>query len=93
LICHSYEGLEPPFVGVAVNVAELPVQIEEEGVEIATEGATVAVTLIVIIFDVEGCAQEMLEVITQVTLSLLTSVEVVKVGAVSPPTFVPFTLH
>jgi hypothetical protein len=54
-------------VGFAVKVAELPVHTDVEGVDILTEGATVVVTVMVIEFEVEGCAHEMLEVITQVT--------------------------
>ena len=50
-----------------MKVAVLPAQTEDEGVEIVTEGATVAVTDIVITFEVEGWAHEILDVMTQVT--------------------------
>ncbi len=67
---HWYEGVPPPLVGVAVNVTLVPTQILLPGAAaMLTEGVTVAVTVIVMVFDVAvaGLAQEALEVITHST--------------------------
>ena len=64
-------------VGVAVNVTEVPAHIAPDGnEEIITAGVTVGVTVIVIMLDVAvtGLAHVALDVITQVTTSLLASV-------------------
>ena len=68
----------PPFVGVAVNVTLVPKQIVLPGFALmVTEGTTVAVTVIVIPFDVAvvGLEQASDEVITTVTISPFTNVE------------------
>ena len=65
----------PPLVGVAVNVTFVPIQIVLPGfATILTAGATVAVTVIVIPFDVAavGLAQASDDVITTVTISPFT---------------------
>ena len=62
----------PPFVGVAVNVTLVPVQIVLPGLAaILTDGVTVDVTAIVIPDDVAvvGLAQASDDVITTVTIS------------------------
>ena len=62
----------PPFVGVAVNVTFVPVQIVLPGLAaIVTDGATDPVIAIVIALDVAvaGLAQASDEVITTVTTS------------------------
>ena len=67
----------PPFVGVAVNVTLVPVQIVLPGLAaILTDGVTVDVTAIVIPDDVAviGLAQANDDVITTVTISPFTNV-------------------
>ena len=62
----------PPLVGVAVNVTLVPVQIVLPGFALmVTDGTTVAVTVIVIPFDVAvvGLTQARDDVITTVTTS------------------------
>ena len=62
----------PPFVGVAVNVTLVPVQIVLPGSALmVTDGVTDAVTTIVIAFDIAvvGLAQASDEVITTVITS------------------------
>ena len=75
---HWYEGVAPPFVGVAVNVAVVPEQIVFPGLAaMLTDGVTDPDTDIVIAFDVAvvGLAQASDEVITTVTTSPFTSPE------------------
>jgi hypothetical protein len=95
LTLHWYDGVSPPFTGVAVNVTEVPVQIGSAGrAEILTLTGTVGVTDIVTILEVAGLpvTQGAVEVIVTVTASLLTSVDVVKI-ALLVPAGSPFTLH
>ncbi len=54
-------------VGLAVNVGRSLVQTEVEGVVTVTEGATVDVTVIVIVFELDTCAHEMLGVMMHTT--------------------------
>ena len=66
----------PPFVGVAVNVTLVPVQIVLPGLAlILTDGTTVAVTVIVIPVDVAvaGLAHASDDVIATVTISPFTN--------------------
>ena len=73
---HWYDGLAPPFVGVAVNVTLVPLQIVVPGLAaILTDGVTIAFTVIVIAFDVAvaGDTQVAVEFITQVTTSPFTN--------------------
>ena len=66
----------PPLIGVAVNVTDVPVQIVFPGfAAILTDGVTVAVTTMLIAFDVAvaGLAHANDEVITQVTASPFTN--------------------
>ena len=68
----------PPFVGVAVNTTFVPVQIVLPGLAaMLTDGTTVAVTVIVIVFDVAvaGLAQPSDDVITTLTTSPFTNAE------------------
>ena len=80
-------------VGVAVNVAGVPLHIFVVGVLIVTAGVT-APTVIVIVLDVAvaGEAHAELDVITHVTVCPLVSAVVVNV-ALLVPAFVPFTFH
>ena len=82
-------------VGVTVNVTLVPVHIVLPGAAaMLTDGATAAVTAIVIEFEVAvvGFAQASDDVITTVTTSPLTSVELWKV-LLLVPAFTPFTFH
>lgn len=83
-------------VGVAVKVADAPTHIGLLPVvnAIATVGATLAVTVMVIVFEVAvaGTAQTAVEVITHVTICPFVNVVVVKV-ALFVPVFTPFTFH
>ena len=66
----------PPFVGVAVNTTFVPVQIVLPGLAaMLTDGTTVAVMIIVIVFEVAvvGLAQASDEVIITLTWSPFTS--------------------
>jgi hypothetical protein len=95
-ICHWNTGLLPPFNGTAVKVTEVPEQIEPEGLEVTeTDGTRLFTIEIVIEFEliVNGETHAALDVMMTLTTSLLLSVVVVKVEAVAPPTFVPFTCH
>lgn len=78
---HWYEGVVPPLVGVAVNVADDPVQsgFDPPVCEIATLGTTVVLTVIVTaeLVAVVGAAQVALLVNTQVTACPLVIVDVV----------------
>ena len=86
----------PPFVGVAVNVSELPehVGFVPEVNAIETEGATVVLTVTVIPFDVavDGDAQAAFDVMIQVTIWPLVKLLDVYV-ALFVPTLEPFTCH
>ena len=67
----------PPFVGVAVNVTDVPEQIAPDGAAtILTAGTSVGFTVIVIALDVAVgvLGQVALDVIIQVTISPFTSV-------------------
>lgn len=84
----------PPLVGVEVNVTLVPVQICPDGTaETDTDGVTVGVTDIVIVFEVAvvGETQAAFEVIITVTLSPLLNVVDVNVDPV--PALLPFTCH
>ena len=91
---HWYDGV-PPFVGVAVNVTDVPEQIVvPEPLAILTDGVTALFTVIVTLLEVavNGDAQDEFEVITQLTTSPLFNVVVVNV-ALFVPTFVEPTFH
>lgn len=96
LICHWYVGVVPPFVGVAVNVTDVPAQIAPAGLAaMETEGVTVGFTVIVIPEEVAvaDVGQATLLVITTVTTFPFVSVEDVNVDEVAPPTFDPLICH
>ena len=79
---------------MAVNVTDPPVQIDVVLETIDTDGITnVAVTVIGLLVAVTGLAQGSLLLIVTVTISPLFKVVVVKVNAVCPVTFTPFTFH
>ena len=86
----------PPFVGVAVNVTDVPVQVGlvPDVKATATLGVTLVVNVIVMLFDeaVKGLAHAELEVIVQVITSLFANEAFVYV-ALFVPTFVPFNFH
>ena len=67
---HWYEGVEPPLVGVAVNVTLVPEQIVVAVAEILMLTGRFGFTVMVMVFEVAGLpvAQVALEVITQVTV-------------------------
>ena len=68
--------MEPPFVGVAVNVTLVPAQMVLPGfAAMLTDGVTFAVTLIVIVFElaVDTVTQVNEEVITQEIRSPVTN--------------------
>ena len=93
--CHWYVGVVPPFVGVAVNTTDVPLQIAPDGLAATlTEGTTTGFTSIVIVLDVAvvGTAQEELDVNIHVTICPL--VNALEVYVVPPvPTLLPFTCH
>ena len=69
LTCHWYEGLVPPLPGVAVHVTAVPLQMVVAVAEMITVGATVPLTVIVIILllTIVGDAQVALLVIMTLT--------------------------
>lgn len=92
---HWYDGEAPPFVGVAVNVTDVPLHIVLPGLaEILTAGVTVVLTVIVIppLVAVVGEAQLALLVITQVIILPLAKAAFVYV-LLFVPTFTPFNFH
>jgi hypothetical protein len=95
LFSHWYVGVVPPFVAVAVIVILVPAQIAPGGTAaIITPAGKFGFTVIVILFDVAGDpdTQLALEVIIQVTTSLLFSAALVYVE-LFVPTLLPFTCH
>ena len=85
----------PPLVGIAVNMTLVPVHIVLPGAAaMLTDGATAPVTAMVIEFDVAvvGFAHASDDVITTVTTSPFTSVELWKV-LLLVPALTPFTFH
>ena len=84
----------PPFVGVAVNVTDVPGQMPLAEVAIITEGIGAGITFIVIpaLVTVAGLGHTALDIITTVTILPLVRVEEVKVGLLVP-TLVPSTFH
>jgi hypothetical protein len=86
--------VDPPLVGVAVNVIEPPLQIEVLLAVMDTDAVTeVAVILIGVLVAVVGFAHGSLLVIFTDTASPLARVDVVKVEAVCPATFTPLIIH
>jgi hypothetical protein len=81
-------------VGVAVKVTDVPEQIVVADAEIATDGVTGALTVIVTVFElaVDGLAHERLEVIIHVIVLPLAKVPFVYVG-LFVPTLLPFNCH
>jgi hypothetical protein len=82
-------------VGVAVNVTDMPAQIVLPGfAAILTDGTTVAVTAMVIVFDVAvvGLAHASDDVITQLTWSPFTNPAFVY-WLLFEPTLLPFNFH
>jgi hypothetical protein len=81
-------------MGVAEKLTEVPGQIVVADGAMVTEGVRLSFTVIriLLLVTVAGVAQVAFDVITTVTLSLLLSVVVVKLGLLVP-TFTPFTCH
>ena len=81
-------------VGVAVNVTLVPEHIVVAVAPMLTLTGRFAFTVITTELEVAGLpvAQLALEVITQVTMSAFTNVELEYVGE-SMPTFAPFNFH
>jgi hypothetical protein len=95
LTFHWYDGVAPPFTGVAVKVTEVPAQTGSAGeAAIVTLTGTVGVTNIVIVLETAGLpvTHGAFEVIVTVTASLLLSVDDEKF-ALLIPTGSPLTLH
>ena len=73
----------PPLVGVAVNVTEVPVQMDVLLAAMATDGTTVFVVMVIaLLVAVSGLAQAALLVMITLTTSPLESVLLVNVAAV-----------
>jgi hypothetical protein len=93
---HWYEGDDPPLVGVAVNVTEVPAQIVLSASDelILTLTGKFAFTVVVIVFDVAGfpVVHASLEVRITFTWSPLASPVVVYV-ALFVPTSILFFFH
>ena len=81
-------------VGVAVNVILPPAQIDVVGEVIFTDGVTVVMFITTwLLLAVGVVIQLALLVITTVTISLLASVDDVKVALVAPATGLPLMNH
>ena len=82
----------PAFVGVAINVVGVPLQILVVAVVIATLAVTTGFTVAIKLFDklVAFETQAAFESIEQVTKSLFAKVVVLNVAPVCPATVVPF---
>jgi hypothetical protein len=94
LICHWYDGVVPPSVGVAVKVTLAPRHIDVWLAAIDTVGVTlVAVIVIALLVADAGVAHGSLLVMITLTWSLFARVVEVNVAAVSPVTVAPFTCH
>ena len=79
---------------MAVNVTELPLHIELLLDVIVTDGVTDVVVIVIgLLVDGVGLAQGSLLVIITDTIFPLPRVEVIKVGAVCPATFIPLIIH
>ena len=93
---HWYDGVAPPFVGVAVKVTEVPEHIVLPGFAIIlTEGTKTGFTVIVILLLVAGLPVAhgaALEVNITFTISPFASVAELKV-ALFVPAFTPFACH
>ena len=91
---HLYAGDEPPFVGVAVKVTDIPSHIGFEDGLIFTLTARFAVTVMVTVLEVAGLpvTQVALDVRTQLTTSPLTR-ELFEYVALFDPTLEPFSFH
>ncbi len=80
-------------VGVAVNVTDVPEQIDVEDALMDTDGVTeLEVIVIVLLVAVAGATQAALDVMITVTRSLLLSELEIKFGELVPA-FTPFTCH
>jgi hypothetical protein len=80
--------------GVAVNVIELPEQIDVELAVIDTAGVTEAAVMVIELLEAVGVVVQLaLLVITTDTTSPLLRVELVKVDAFAPATSVPLIFH
>src|SRR6478736_9739072 len=93
LICHWYDGLVPPLVGVAVNVTDVPLQIDVALALMLTLGSTLVEVIVIgllVAVGVEAQARSLVRI--TVTTSPSLSVFVVKVGA-SVPAFTPLICH
>ena len=81
-------------MGVAVNVTDPPLHIEVVLDVMVTDGVTDVVVIVIgLLVAVFGLAQGSLLVITTDTIFPLASVDVLKVVAVCPATFIPLIIH
>jgi hypothetical protein len=93
LTCHSYDGIVPPLVGVAVNVTVPPRQIEDWLAATVTVGATIAADMVIgVLVAVEVVVQIALLVMITVTISPSANVLLVNV-LLFVPTLLPLTCH
>ena len=85
----------PPLVMAEVKETPVPAQTVVMVVEIEMVGATVPLTVTVIVFEVPVAAviQPALEVSTQLIWSLLTKAALLKVAALAPLISAPFFFH
>jgi hypothetical protein len=91
---HWNEGVDPPFVGVAVKVIFTPAQAVIVETEMLTDGVTEGFTVIeiLLLFAVVVVAQFAFDVNTQDTTSLFTKPVELNVDAFVPA-FTPFSFH
>ena len=83
LTCHWYEGVVPPFTGVAVKVTLAPRQMDVWLATTDTDGVTLAAVIVIKLLVAVGVVvHAALLVITALTWSLFTRAVVVNVAAV-----------
>jgi hypothetical protein len=92
---HWYEGEDPPFVGVAVNVAEDPAHMLLDDADTETLGVTLDITALEMpeLLALEAVWQALFAVITTRIMSLFDNPDVAYVLDVAPEMFVTFFCH
>src|SRR6478672_12663047 len=93
LTCHWYDGLDPPFVGVAVKVTDVPSQIDVVLALIETSGSTLLELMVISLLSAVGLdTQARSLVMMTVTTSPSFNEDVVNLGE-SVPLSTPLTCH
>ena len=91
---HWYEGVDPPLVGVAVNVTLVPAHMVEDDAAMLTDGVRIGLTVIVMFeLDAEvGDGQVAVDTIVTEMMSPLVRTAF-EYAALLVPTVIPFLYH